>query len=740
MTLNLKQLLEAIVNKLPVDADTPELLESVTMLANKKYSDLPAVVTQKTTDLYALSDNGDGSYKETRAQMLAYMQNHIVDAANTIFYAKNGNDTTGNGSANAPYATYEKARSTAALTASATNRFLINGIGDFSITGDLTISPYISHYQYVGKITITGSVILDAAWAALNNEFVVFKGFNIQATAILLDYTAGKGNTVIFDSPYFNTTGSLTVNSPNTNSGANRWNGIAILRNADVRSNPFSGGGGGITINNGVLYGQQLKFGGGPTNLNIVSNGTSGAVLNLLDSQFPGNINLTRSAGAITTTIYTSPGLSTLNLDGTGISVSIDCSSYSREFTSFLNGASIANINLVNTSSGLKVTDYSPSNFTPTGDTSYGSTTITAYFHGLDLALDVSNFTLQTDYNNGDGTLNTDLDKPLKINHYNSNVVSSPIIASTGTTFSRISCVDAFENAKNIAWNTNSVGLYSLTLYDDDWSNPVNAMELTRDGTTPTIINFLSNVLAWNGDVLVKLNQMVVQTWNGSNTPVNVTNGTGIDITDGVISSSVTTSGLTYISASGNNIDAARIDLQTDVTNVLSISSIQQIAAFRLLGNNFNSVHGIQQLLLGNGLDFDGSGVFAKMASGTYTPTVANVANFGSFGDEDGSYFTVNNTVGNRCQATVNFTCTPSTISGVFSVSIPIGGNFPGAGKAKFVGGIAYDTGTNAIFCNFRAIESNASNTINAALTTPLGAVGVQIFVQMTFEYEIQAP
>jgi len=67
----------------------------------------------------------------------------LTSPAQALFISNDGDDTTGTGAIEKPFATYEKARSFAVLSASATVPYLIVPIGVFNITGDMTLSPFV---------------------------------------------------------------------------------------------------------------------------------------------------------------------------------------------------------------------------------------------------------------------------------------------------------------------------------------------------------------------------------------------------------------------------------------------------------------------------------------------------------------------------------------------------------------------------------------------------------------------
>lgn len=80
--MSIRQLLTLLAAKFPEDKEIQTLSSKVAMLGEKKIIELAALVTQSSTDLYETSANGAGSFQETRAQMLSYMQQNVVPGTN----------------------------------------------------------------------------------------------------------------------------------------------------------------------------------------------------------------------------------------------------------------------------------------------------------------------------------------------------------------------------------------------------------------------------------------------------------------------------------------------------------------------------------------------------------------------------------------------------------------------------------------------------------------------------------
>lgn len=81
--MTILDILAKIIDALPESTEKDDLLTEISFLANEKFIDLPAVVTQSLTDIYAGSANGMGSFKESRLQLLNFMRDNITSTAGT---------------------------------------------------------------------------------------------------------------------------------------------------------------------------------------------------------------------------------------------------------------------------------------------------------------------------------------------------------------------------------------------------------------------------------------------------------------------------------------------------------------------------------------------------------------------------------------------------------------------------------------------------------------------------------
>lgn len=173
----------------------------------------------------------------------------------------------------------------------------------------------------------------------------------------------------------------------------------------------------------------------------------------------------------------------------------------------------------------------------------------------------VSGNTLQTDFDNGDGTITTGVTKPLQLN-----------ISSTFTGAFRLSSdyfpIQLFESTtsasdeKFSSFIQNSSGFYGA-LVNDALDDSTNWIEVSRSGFVPTSVNFPNGlVLQYNG------NEVATQTY--VNSSLSAFTGTSNIVTVGNIISG-TWSGLFGAVSGANltNLTAANIDSGTANIDIL---------------------------------------------------------------------------------------------------------------------------------------------------------------------------
>lgn len=297
--------------------------------------------------------------------------------------AASGNDSN-SGSILEPMATYDAARLKAiSLGASINNPFMINLIGPFSVTGDVTISPFVSFMGtslYSSRISFSGHIVLDSLWNSTSSPFSIVRNLNlISSLGINLVYTTFQGGSFIRFQDC-----SLQINSiVATGSGTNTSCETVVFNNcnADGIVEPT------VTATNVNL---QL-FSTNPSNNITVSctSSTSLARFVLTGSQTrTGNITLNAAAaGTLTTTIGSSNTFGkTLTINGTSNTVTIDSTSY--QFTLVLTGgATLSNLVTPTLTDGMVNTNYTPTAYSPTAGSLFSANTLTGNLKGIDIAL-----------------------------------------------------------------------------------------------------------------------------------------------------------------------------------------------------------------------------------------------------------------------------------------------------------------------------------------------------------------
>lgn len=124
--------------------------------------------------------------------------------------------------------------------------------------------------------------------------------------------------------------------------------------------------------------------------------------------------------------------------------------------------------------------------------------------------------------------------------------------------------------------------------------------------------------------------------------------------------------------------------------------------------------------------------------SAAYVPTLTAISNSGTLANVRSAYFSNGVSAGNWVTIISKFTVVPSAISFVTSISIPIGNNFSGSGKANLMGGIIYDNGTNAIIGTIIDADSASGNAVRIQFSVAAGALNIGNTVNISLGYLIQ--
>jgi len=163
-------------------------------MANKRIVDLSPLVSQMTTDIYEVSANGTGSFKESRLQQLNYIEQNILSPNNFVYIAINGSDITGNGSINNPYATLSHALSTI-TTASQTNPFqIIMATGQYSEV-NLALKAFVHIEGSNSKLTVMNTIICDPNFTLNGGDCIITNLFNLTLiNGINIDLSSGASS------------------------------------------------------------------------------------------------------------------------------------------------------------------------------------------------------------------------------------------------------------------------------------------------------------------------------------------------------------------------------------------------------------------------------------------------------------------------------------------------------------------------------------------------------------------
>ncbi len=309
----------------------------------------------------------------------------LTSPAQGLYISNDGNDTTGTGTIEKPFATYEKARSVAALSASSSTPYLIIPIGIFNITGDMTLSPFVfvsSFNQNSTTFNITGSVVLDASFDTTSFATVSVENITlVAATGINLTFNTFQNARVSFTNLIISGTPSITIVGSGTNSSGEVVVFDSVLNEAGSSTTS-------LTATNIILSIVDSRFGGTITSIN--NSATTGSLLFVenLDS-LNANITIRTTNTNSQTALITGSNLfgAALTLDGTQNTVVIDAASYATT-PIYLNGASASNIVLISLSDGIEAnTNFTPVNYIPTAGTNFKSDSVTGNLQGIDNVL-----------------------------------------------------------------------------------------------------------------------------------------------------------------------------------------------------------------------------------------------------------------------------------------------------------------------------------------------------------------
>ncbi len=347
-------------------------------MADIRINDLPALVTQASNDVYEMSNNAVSlSSKETRAQMQTWMQTKLTGISQVIWVnALSGSNTTGNGSANSPYATYAYAVAQA-LTRSPTiiKQILINLVGNFSET--LTLYPFI-HIDQLGSGTFTSAANItnDSSFDTTPDAFCVINNMGLEsAVPITIIYGAAQNQKIAITNCTF---GDIPNIAHQGFSGAE----LLYIQNAFPNGSSLSAG---ISSTKGIVALDNATVLG---SCNVSCDSSVDSTLSIKNSVIGGIIYIdsTSSMGGVPSLqLYNSINAG-YQLSGTGSLASIDPFSYT-SVPLYFGGSSITQVTITSLTDSLLQTSFSPSNYSGVGSSDYSADSLTGQLAGIDAAL-----------------------------------------------------------------------------------------------------------------------------------------------------------------------------------------------------------------------------------------------------------------------------------------------------------------------------------------------------------------
>ena len=175
----------------------------------------------------------------------------------TLYVAKNGNDTTGNGSSLQPYLTIQKAYDVAKLTSSSANIFCINiASGHYTENLNIVGKTYVwfvgsvSQSEGVGETTeITGDITVNANISGGDDLYNKVCGFvNLQITGSITVSSSNESSLVVKNCKFYSTDRAIYVNPSATDYRTYINNSYVAHQTAGVATNPL------IEVSKGWLY------------------------------------------------------------------------------------------------------------------------------------------------------------------------------------------------------------------------------------------------------------------------------------------------------------------------------------------------------------------------------------------------------------------------------------------------------------------------------------------------------
>lgn len=299
---------------------------------------------------------GNGTWKT-----VASVTNHSIY---DVYVSIDGNDTTGNGSINAPYQTIVKALSTITTNTADTPFNIILTSGIYNETGQINLKPYvtISSLSDLSSINNSLDILLDPSWDGTDGAYITL--FNIEIYGNLtLDFSTTTATNV-----------SCTLSNCLIYGITTLINTIGILSN-----NQFFGIFGAYNASffsfTNIFYDQY--YSGSPSQ-------TLPSGLRHISCLFGNYLYLRSAPGISTVDLYQGCGIRNGLLDASGADTTVEF-----DLTSYPNGMTLssgASSQIISISDGLNA-NYVPSNYVPVATPPTLTTSVQAHLHGIDNAL-----------------------------------------------------------------------------------------------------------------------------------------------------------------------------------------------------------------------------------------------------------------------------------------------------------------------------------------------------------------
>lgn len=322
---------------------------------------------------------------------LTTVWNRLVNEENSsipsrvYFSSSKGSDSTGTGSEDFPYATYQAAAVVAASTATEATPATVFAMGHETVTGAMFLYPFVNiagYSQTSSSLSCTGALSLFASFNTTLNATCIIENIGISAAGgVDLTFATFNQQRVVFtNSIIFNT---ATVNVEGTGGSQHQVvifsNGIIVnaaytpatytLKNVVAAFEVWTAS--GITMRNEFTSTTSILI-----LLNNASAGSLGSISLIGSSPYPGTILFAGNSQ-----------FDSLSMNGDAILVLTDAISYPA-VTSLSGGASFDNFLNVTLADGLNAnTSYTPANYVLPPTSLFPRTSVTNNLLGIDNAL-----------------------------------------------------------------------------------------------------------------------------------------------------------------------------------------------------------------------------------------------------------------------------------------------------------------------------------------------------------------